>query len=494
MARKETDGGSLLARAILALSLMVGFYLLALGIVVGLAIAVLQVNSSQPIGVSWRLFILAALAIYAIVRGIIPRRQKFVEPGPRLAPDEQPELFEEIRRTAEATDSAIPEDVYLAPDVNAAVAHVGGVLGIGARPIMILGLPLIAVLNVSELRGVIAHEFGHYVGGETKLAPLIYRTRDAIARTVFGLATSTQGFQQLLSFPFLWYGRLYLRATQAVSRRQELDADRMAARVAGGTSMESGLVKIHAAGLAFGSYLNELGAMLFHGSLPPVAEGFSRFLEGSETRAALDRATEEELRQDTFDPYESHPPLRQRLDALKNAPHKPALVPDPAAIELLRNEPILEVALLTQTARVDVSSLKPFGWDDVAAVWLGIWQKECQEERRALAEITPDMLPLVCQDPTVYKKADQAPQARGETARCALGCHRRGPRGRAVPTRMGAGRGSRRGRCCVKGRICDPPVRGDARPAGWTDHRRGLATDLRRGRNRQHRSPRCRHS
>lgn len=258
--------------------------------------------------------------------------------------------------------------------------------------------------------------------------------------------------------------------------------------------MESGLVKIHAAGLAFGSYLNELGAVLFHGSLPPVAEGFSRFLEGSETRAALDRATEEELRQDTFDPYESHPPLRQRLDALKNAPHKPALVPDPAAIELLRNEPILEVALLTQTARVDVSSLKPFGWDDVAAVWLGIWQKECQEERRALAEITPDMLPLVCQDPTVYKKADQAPQARGETARCALGCHRRGPRGRAVPTRMGAGRGSRRGRCCVKGRICDPPVRGDARPAGWTDHRRGLATDLRRGRNRQHRSPRCRHS
>lgn len=201
MARKETDGGSLLARAILALSLMVGFYLLALGIVVGLAIAVLQVNSSQPIGVSWRLFILAALAIYAIVRGIIPRRQKFVEPGPRLAPDEQPELFEEIRRTAEATDSAIPEDVYLAPDVNAAVAHVGGVLGIGARPIIILGLPLIAVLNVSELRGVIAHEFGHYVGGETKLAPLIYRTRDAIARTVFGLATSTQGFQQLLSFP-----------------------------------------------------------------------------------------------------------------------------------------------------------------------------------------------------------------------------------------------------------------------------------------------------
>ena len=46
MARNETAGGSMLARAILALSLMIGFYLLALGIVVGLAIAVLQINSS----------------------------------------------------------------------------------------------------------------------------------------------------------------------------------------------------------------------------------------------------------------------------------------------------------------------------------------------------------------------------------------------------------------------------------------------------------------
>jgi heat shock protein HtpX len=393
----------LLARAILALSLMVGFYVLALGIVVGLAIAVVQVASSTSAGASWRLLIFALLAIYAIVRGIVPRRQKFVEPGPRLAPDEQPELFEEIRRTAEATDSAMPEDVYLAPDVNAGVAHVGGFVGIGARPIMILGLPLIAVLNVSELRGVIAHEFGHYVGGETKLAPLIYRTRDAIGRTVFGLATSTQGFQQLLSFPFLWYGRLYLRATQAVSRRQELDADRMAARIAGGTSMESGLVKTHAAGLAFDPYLNELGPVLSSGSLPPVAEGFSRFLEGSETRTALDRVHEEEARHGTSDPYDSHPSLRQRLDALKDAPHKPALVPDPAAIELLRNEPILEVALLTRATRVDIHSLTPIGWSDVGSVWLRIWQKHCLDERRALAEITTDTLPLVSQDPAVYK-------------------------------------------------------------------------------------------
>ena len=220
MARKDNAGGSLLARAILALALMVGFYVLALGIVVGLVIAIVQVTRTQSAGVSWRVVIFGGLAMYAILQGIIPRRPKFVEPGPRLAPDEQPELFDEIRRTAEATDDAMPEDVYLAPDVNAGVAHVGGFVGIGARPIMILGLPLLAVLNVSELRGVIAHEYlVAQFGGETKLAPLIYRTRDAIGRTIFGLSRS-RGIQQFLSFPFLWYGNLYLRATPAVSRRR----------------------------------------------------------------------------------------------------------------------------------------------------------------------------------------------------------------------------------------------------------------------------------
>ena len=82
-------------------------------------------------------------------------------------------------RSAEATDSSTPHDVYVVANVNAAVDHVGGWVGIGSRPVMMLGLPLIAVLTVPEFRGVIAHEFGHYVGGETRLSSVIYRTREA---------------------------------------------------------------------------------------------------------------------------------------------------------------------------------------------------------------------------------------------------------------------------------------------------------------------------
>ena len=196
-----------------------------------------------------------------------------------MTSDNQPQLFQEIRRIAEATKSPMPLDVYVVADLNAAVAHVGGFFGIGARPIMIVGLPMIAALTVSELRGVIAHEFGHYVGGETKLAPVIYRTREAIGRTIISLARSDHVITRLMFVPFHLYGLMYLRTTLGISRRQELDADQMAARVAGGDAFESGLVKIHAASLAMDAYMNgELGVLLAAGYRPPIAEGFSRFL------------------------------------------------------------------------------------------------------------------------------------------------------------------------------------------------------------------------
>jgi heat shock protein HtpX len=51
-----------------------------------------------------------------------------------------------------------------------------------------LGLSLLQTLSVSQFRAVLAHEFGHFHAGDTKLGPWIYRTRAAIGRTLDGLA------------------------------------------------------------------------------------------------------------------------------------------------------------------------------------------------------------------------------------------------------------------------------------------------------------------
>jgi heat shock protein HtpX len=407
MAGTSRGSRSLLARAALALLLMAGFYVLALAILVGLGFVIfLQTTSGRgPIGIT----VLALLGILAILSGILPRREKFVPPGPRVTSDDQPRVFQEIRRIAEATKSPMPLDVYIGADLNAAVAHVGGFFGIGARPIMIVGLPMIAALTVSELRGVLAHEFGHYVGGETRLAPVIYRTRQAIGRTVNALARSEHVITRLMFVPFHLYGLMYLRTTLGISRRQELEADQLAARIAGGDAFESGLVKIHAAGLVMDAYMHgELGGLLAAGYRPPIAEGFARFLGAKGIAAALQKA-DEVMRKGTSDPYDSHPSLNERLDALTEATHWPLRDPDSAATELLRDEPALEAQLLSAIG-LDVWTLRPISWDEASTAYLDVWQKRCRDKRAVLDGITPEMLPLVCQDPASYADRIAAPR------------------------------------------------------------------------------------
>ena len=102
----------------------------------------------------------------------------------------------------------MPTEVYLVADVNAFVTTRGGFMGFGSRRVMGLGLPLLQTLGVRELRAVLAHEFGHYHGGDTKLGPWIYKTRAAIGRTLQGLA----GYSAMLQKPCSCASRMRSRA------------------------------------------------------------------------------------------------------------------------------------------------------------------------------------------------------------------------------------------------------------------------------------------
>ena len=94
----------------------------------------------------------------------------------------------------------MPEEIYLVSDFNAWVANRGGVMGFGSRRVMGVGLPLLQILTVSQFRAVLAHEFGHYYGGDTKLGPWVYKTRGTIGRTIGNLSQHSS----LLQKPLLW--------------------------------------------------------------------------------------------------------------------------------------------------------------------------------------------------------------------------------------------------------------------------------------------------
>jgi hypothetical protein len=58
------------------------------------------------------------------------------------------------------TGQQMPAEVILTDEMNAWIAPLGGVLGIGSKWILALGLPFVQSLTISELEAVIAHEFG----------------------------------------------------------------------------------------------------------------------------------------------------------------------------------------------------------------------------------------------------------------------------------------------------------------------------------------------
>ena len=178
---------SLAGRVVLAVGLMLGFYILAVAIA-GALLYIPYAEWTYAGKLHVKLVFFCILGAGTIFWAILPRPDRFVPPGPALHPKDHPKLFEVLAGIATATQQDMPSEVYLTAEVNAWVMDRGGMMGFGSRRVMGLGLSLLQVLSVSQLRAVVAHEFGHFHGGDTKLGPWIYKTRAAIGRTLEGLA------------------------------------------------------------------------------------------------------------------------------------------------------------------------------------------------------------------------------------------------------------------------------------------------------------------
>src|SRR6266568_4878718 len=363
-------------RVTVALLLTIGFYGLALGIAGGLlSIAWLFWVNGHHVN---RVTAFCVIGAGVILWLIVPRPERFQPPGPALEAASNPRLFKELNDVASRVGEPMPHEVYLVPDVNAGVRQRGGFMGARGRRVMLLGLPLLQVLTISEMRAVIAHEFGHYHGGDTRLAPWIYKTREAIIRTVRQLS----GSSSVLHLPFVWYGRMFLRVTQAISRRQEFAADALAARTVGARPLATGLRTIFGAALAYDGYWREeVVPVLSAGFLPPLADG-------------INRATQEEMKAPRIDPYDSHPSLPDRLKALQGLPPGPEPATEPPALSLLENASGAEVPLAASLLKPGAPALRPVSWPDVGIeVQVPYWEARVRREAQLLAGQTVANIP-----------------------------------------------------------------------------------------------------
>ena len=344
---------SLAARATLAVVLLIGFYVLAIAVAAALLfLPYAELRWGHRIHI--QLAFLSIVGAVIVIWSMIPKFDRFQAPGPLLTREQHPRLFTILEELAGRVGQEQPAEVYLIHDVNAWVAQRGGAMGLGGRRVMGIGLPVLQTLSISELRAVLAHEFGHFYGGDTKLGAFIYQTRSAIGRTIEGLAATGRSAGALQA-PFIAYGNMFMRVMQSVSRAQEMTADELAAEVAGPTPLIEGLKKLHVTAMAYNGYLSsEFSPTVQMGLLPPVGDGFARYIVAPVVRGEMDRLLQgivESERKDseeadaTVRRYESHPRLPDRIDAITALGlEDPPLSPAPA-ITLLEDVPALDAAL-----------------------------------------------------------------------------------------------------------------------------------------------------
>jgi Zn-dependent protease with chaperone function len=203
---------------------MLGFYALALGISLGLLyIPYAEVAYFNRLDIRLALFCLAGAGI--VLWSAVPRPDRFQRPGPELTASNQPDLFRLIESVRADTRQSAPKNVFLILDVNAWVAERGGYMGIGSRRVMALGLPLMQILTVDQLRAVLVHEFGHYYGGDRSLGPWIQKTRMGILRTIVSLG------ERWIRLPFILYANFSFELQMQSLGNRNSTADALAARV-----------------------------------------------------------------------------------------------------------------------------------------------------------------------------------------------------------------------------------------------------------------------
>lgn len=290
-------------RAVLALVMLAGFFVLAVALAGGLtAIAIWRFTIGDVEGGAWMLVVAVALggpALWATVRAIFARPEPSGFPMSR---DTHPDLWRHVDELAHLAGTRAPDDIRLVDGANASVWERRGVRYLE------LGLPLVAGLSVGELRSVLAHELGHYGGGHTQLSALTYRAKLALQLSM--------GQDRVFGVLSAW-AHLYALVAASQSRDHERFADEVAIAAAGQDAARRALLRIGPVGEAWADYLTSYVSLaVMAGRTPPLLEGFRSYLNHPRRVHQLRDLERVLAEREPTSVFDSHPPVRERVAAM----------------------------------------------------------------------------------------------------------------------------------------------------------------------------------
>lgn len=203
---------------------------------------------------------------------------------------EQPRLFAFLHQLADEAGAPRPHRMYLSARVNAAVFYDLSVLNLlfPSRKNLEIGLSLVNVLTLSEMKAVLAHEFGHFAQRSMAIGSWVYVAQQ-IASHVVAKRDALDKLLQFISNVDLrvaWVGwllslvvwsirslmdtllRVVVLAQRALSRQMEFQADLVAVSLTGSDEIVHALHKLQAADDAWGQTLGFSSAEIQQGRIP----------------------------------------------------------------------------------------------------------------------------------------------------------------------------------------------------------------------------------
>lgn len=124
--------------------------------------------------------------------------------------EEEPVFFEFVRKISAETGTRFPKKIYLTTEVNASVFYDSSFLSMffPVRKNLHVGLGLVNSSNISELKAVIAHEFGHFSQRSMKAGSYVYQ----VNRVVHDMLYNNAGYSNVISGFARTHGAFYLAA------------------------------------------------------------------------------------------------------------------------------------------------------------------------------------------------------------------------------------------------------------------------------------------
>ncbi len=243
--------------------------------------------------------------------------------GYELKAEAHPRLFAAIEKMREAAGAPKIHRIILDGELNAAVAQTPrlGIFG-WPRNTLILGLPLLFTLSSRQAQAVVAHELGHLSGNHGKFSTWIYRVRLTWYRLMEAFRHEDNlGAKAMRGF-FDWYAPRYAAYAFPLIRRNEYEADQVAAELTSAEYAGQALVRIHVQGSrleeGFWGYYSALQRE--HATPPhPPWSGMLEYYRRSTTQpeGAVDyQARLAEALACKTDYADTHPALTDRLAAL----------------------------------------------------------------------------------------------------------------------------------------------------------------------------------